>query len=281
MSLSTLSRRALFGMAAGGLALAHGLPADARRRRHAAASRQPYAKLGVQLYTVRDAFAADPLGTLQMVRVLGYDQVEMIGLAGRKASEIKGWLDDLGLQAKSGHIGDWYNRAEVSLDELAGIGASYAVMPWMPEEERKDWKGFAAKLNHWGELAHARGLKLAYHNHDFEFHPAPGGGEFYDILLADTDPALVSFELDVYWAAHGGHDPVQMIHQHAERIRMLHLKDKAASGAMTPVGSGTLDFPAILKAGAAAGVEFVFVEHDDAKNPFDSISKSIHYLRAL
>ena len=280
---SPMSRRALFGGAAAGLSLMAGLPAQARvhRAAHSTRGHQPYDKIGVQLYTVRDAFAADPLGTLQMVRVLGYDQVEMIGLAGRKPAEIKGWLDDLGLAAKSGHIGDWYNRAEASLDELAAIGASYAVMPWMPVEERADWKGFAGKLNHWGELARARGLKLAYHNHDFEFHPADGGGEFYDVLLAQTDPALVFFELDIYWAAHGGHDPAAMIRAHGPRIRMLHLKDKRPDGGMAPVGSGTLDFRGILQTAAAAKVDYVFVEHDDAKNPFDSISKSIRYLRQL
>ena len=282
MSLS-LSRRGLLGGAAAASAAlslaAAGAQARNRHHRHAGV-RQPYGQIGVQLYTVRDAFNADPLGTLQMVKVLGYDQVEMIGLAGKTAPQIKAWLDALGLTARSGHIGDWYNRAEASLDELAGIGAAYAVMPWMPVEERTDWPGFAAKLNHWGELARARGLKLAYHNHDFEF-AAGSTPQGYDVLLADTDPALVWFELDVYWAAHGGRDPVTMIHDHADRIRMLHLKDLAKDRAITSVGAGTLDFPKILSAAKASSVDYVFVEDDNAVDPFDSINKSIRYLKSL
>ena len=273
-----LSRRSLFGglAAAGLLATA----AEAKKLSRAVA-RQPYKEIGLQLYTVRDAWKADPLGTLQMVRALGYDSVEMIGLNGLATSQIKGWLDGLGLKARSGHLGDWATRAEAGMDDLVALGASYAVFPWLPEDLRKDWEALGGTLNRLGELAKVRGLKLAYHNHDFEFIATSDGRLPYDIIRESTDPALVGFELDVYWATHGGQDPVAMLNRDPTRFRMLHLKDMAKDRTMAPVGQGIIDFPKVLATAHKNGVEFVFVEHDNPVNPFDSLHQSIGYLRSI
>ena len=274
---SILSRRALFGGATAAALL--GSEALARSRKVAVAH-QPYSQIGVQLYTVRDAYKADPLGTLQMISALGFNEVEMIGLNDHKPAEIKGWLDGLGLKARSGHLGDWTIRAEGGMDDLAALGASYAVIPWLPVEQRTEWEALGAKLNSLGELAKARGLKLAYHNHDFEFLPS-GGKLPYDILRATTDPALVWFELDVYWATHGGQNAVTMMNRDPSRFRLLHLKDMGKDGSMAPVGKGIIDFKSVLAMAHKNGVEFVFVEHDNPANPFDSINQSIKYLRSI
>ncbi len=272
-----LSRRSLFGglAAAGLLATA----ADAKKARVVA--RQPYKPIGVQLYTVRDAWKADPLGTLQIIRALGFDQVELIGLNGLAPAQIKTWLDGLGLTARSGHMGDWTTRAEASMDDLVSLGASYAVVPYLPDDQRKEWEAFGAKLNALGELAKARGLKLAYHNHDFEFIPMADGKLPFDIIRSHTDPSLVWFELDVYWATHGKQDPVAMLNRDPARYRMLHLKDMNTDGSMAPVGKGTIDFRKVLSTAHKNGVEFVFVEHDNPVNPFDSINQSIKYLKSI
>ena len=125
-------------------------------------------------------------------------------------------------------------------------------------------------------------FRVAYHHHDFEFAPDADGTRPFDRLVAGTDPALVSFELDVFWLKRGGEDPLAMIRKMAGRVRLLHLKDYKADGGMDDVGAGTLDFPALLAAGADVGVEHRFVEHDFPPAPYwPSVEASLRYLRGL
>ena len=241
---------------------------------------KPFKKVGVQLYSVRVALQADPLGTLQKVRAIGFDEVETAGLAGKTAKEFRGLLDQVGLKAPSSHIGydDWVNRPEAALDDVAALGGEYAVLAWLAPDLRNGWVARARQLNGFAALAMARGLKFAYHNHNFEFIKSDEGLP-YHLLLENTDPELVAFELDCYWASFMSHDPVEILHEHGARIRMLHLKDKAKDGQIATVGQGVIDFAKVLKAGKAAGVAHVFVEHDNAADPFASITQSLKYLR--
>lgn len=241
----------------------------------------PYKKIGVQLYTVRDAFAGDPEGTLGKVRAIGYDEVEFTNFAGKTPADFKQMVANAGLAGPSGHmsLADLRSRADGLLDDMAAAGATYVVLAWLPEEERKDWAKMGAEMTGYGAKAKARGLKFAYHNHNFEFAPLADGQIPYHQLLASTDPALVCFELDCYWASFAGHDPMEILNEHGDRIRQLHLKDKTASGDMAPVGQGVIDFPAILKKAKAIGVDHVYVEHDNPTDPFASITASYKYLR--
>ncbi len=248
---------------------------------NAAAIKQPYKKIGLQLYTVRDAFKADPVATLQKVKGLGYDYVETISFGGMTPAVFKVKLTEIGLSAPSSHIGlaDWQTRPEAALDDMVALGADYAVLAWMPPEERKDWKALGAKMNKWGALAKARGLGFAYHNHDFEFTKTADGQLPYHLLLENTDPALVNFELDCYWASFAGHDPLHILNEHGDRIRMLHLKDKLADGSMAPVGEGVIDFAAVLAKASALGIKYGFVEHDNPADPWASVATSIKNLK--
>lgn len=241
---------------------------------------KPFKKIGLELYTVRAALQADPSGTLQKVRAIGFDEVETAGLAGKTATEFKALLDQAGLKATASHIGfdDWIKRPEAALDDVATLGVEYAVLAWMAPDQRNGWVARAKQMNGWAAMAKARGLKFAYHNHDFEFAKSDEGMPFH-LLLENTDPALVAFELDCYWASFAGHDPLHVIKEHGDRIRLLHLKDKAKDGKMAPVGQGTIDFAKVLKAGKAVGVTHVFVEHDNPEDPFASITQSLKYLR--
>ncbi len=180
----------------------------------------------------------------------------------------------------SGHIGldDWKTRPEAVLDDMAAAGADYALLAWLPEGERKDWKALAAQMNRWGALAKERDLGFAYHNHNFEFTPSSEGLP-YHLLLDNTDPKLVAFELDCYWASLAGHDPVHVLKEHGDRIRLLHLKDKLANGDMAPVGEGVIDFAAVLAQAKIAGVEYVYVEHDNPVDPWASLTTSLKNLR--
>lgn len=241
---------------------------------------KPFKKIGVQLYTVRDALAADPAGTLKKVRAIGFDEVETAGMAGKTAKEFRALLDGAGLTCASGHVGyaDWFQRPEAALDDMAALGAKYAVLAWLEPDQRKNWVDLGKKMNHWGELCKARGMTMAYHNHDFEFQNTPEGLPMH-LLLEHTDPALVTFELDCYWASVVNHDPVHVLHEHGDRIRLLHVKDKAADGKMTPVGQGTIPWAKVFDAGKTAGVTNIFVEHDNPTDPFASITTSINYLK--
>ncbi len=214
--ISLNRRHFLSGFAAAGIA---GVTASAK----AAAIRQPYETIGVQLYTVRAAFAADPLGTLRRIKALGYGSVESINFGGMTPLAFKGQLADIGLQMPSGHIGldDWKTRPEAVLDDMAAAGADYALLAWLPEGERKDWKALAAQMNRWGALAKERDLGFAYHNHNFEFTPSSEGLP-YHLLLDNTDPKLVAFELDCYWASLAGHDPVHVLKEHGRHFSFFY-----------------------------------------------------------
>lgn len=246
---------------------------------------QPYQKLGVQLYTVRAAFDADPLGTLKKIKDIGFDQVETVSFGGMTAAAFAQALNTVDLEAPSCHIGlgDWQTRAEAALDDVATLGADYAVVPWLPEEQRSKtsdgWKALAAQMNKWAELADERDLGLAYHNHNFEFAALPNGDIPYHLLLDNTDPGLVAFELDCYWCSLAGHDPVEILSEHGDRIRLLHLKDMTAKGDMAPVGEGTIDFPAVLAKAHNIGVEYVYVEHDNPADPWASLATSFKNLK--
>jgi sugar phosphate isomerase/epimerase len=159
----------------------------------------------------------------------------------------------------------------------------YVVSPSVAEDRHRtldDWKRLCATFNAIGAQAQRAGLAFAYHNHDFEF-AAVEGQIPYQLLLANTDPALVGMELDLYWMTHAGHDPVAWFQRYPGRFPLLHLKDATPVGAITDVGSGTIDFKRILGVARGAGVTHGFVEHDDPVDPMRSIERSLVYLKTL
>lgn len=238
--------------------------------------------VGVQLYTLRRPFAADPIGTLERVRAIGYESVEFAAPLSADFAAFGARMGEIGLDCPSAHVGfaDMTGRPDLVLSMAEALGCRYLVLPYVEPQER-DWRNIAAALNTFAERALAAGCRVAYHHHDFEFDGS-GGVRPFDVLLAETDPALVSFELDVYWLKKGGEDPVAAIERLGERVRLLHLKDMAADGAMTDVGDGTLDFPAVVRSANAAGVEHFFVEHDFPPEPYwPSVEASLRYLHAL
>lgn len=244
--------------------------------------------ISVQLYTLRDEIAEDYVGTLRAVAELGYRAVELVTLGDMSAAALRQELDTLGLQASGMHVGipRLEQELEAALDEVVVTGAHYVICPWLPPELRVGADGYrkvAALLTQAGEACQARGLQLCYHHHDFEFADVDDTTGL--ALLADnTDAALVKFELDVYWAAYAGLDPVALLTSLAGRVPLVHLKDMTNDEARTfaEVGSGTLDFPAILAACDDAGVDWLVVEQDRcARPPLESIGMSLAYLQSV
>ena len=168
-------------------------------------------------------------------------------------------------------------------DVAEAIGHRYLVVPSLDPEDRRtldDYRRVAHELNRSGGLARARGLQVGYHNHDFELASIDGLRP-YDVLIAETDPALVCFEMDFYWTTRGGADPLTYFARHPGRFHLCHIKDMDRRGRMVDVGAGRIDFRSILRARDAAGLRHFYVEHDDPADPSASIRASSRFLRSL
>lgn len=246
-------------------------------------------RVGIQLYSVRTEMQRDLPGTLARLSEIGYREVEFAGYFGRVPAEIRQLLERNRLSAPSTHIGydlvkgNW-DRA---LDEAAAMGHQFVTVPWLPENVRgsvDSWRRVADEFSRAGERARSKGLNFAYHNHDFEFKRVEGQVPF-DILLANTDPALVSFEMDIYWVTMAGGDPIAYIRQHPNRFTMFHVKDSAGppNHAQTDVGAGTIDFGAILRLDMELRhtMKHAFVEHDQPPDPWAFAQKSFAFLSRL
>jgi sugar phosphate isomerase/epimerase len=243
--------------------------------------------LAVQLYTLREAVQQDYVGTLRAVAELGYGAVELVTLGSFSAADLRRELDLLGLQVCAMHVqpAQLEQNTSTVLDDLETLGARYAVWPWLPPERRTvaSYREIARSLGQIGRECQARGIQLCYHHHDFELVPTEGTSGF-DILLNEVDPALLHFEIDVYWAAFAGRDPLALLGGLAGRVPLVHLKDMSADSRRTfsEVGQGQLDFPAILKVSDEIGVEWLVVEQDQCERPpLQSVGISLNYLRSL
>lgn len=255
--------------------------------REPASGRRLVGRLGAQLYTVRSAMARDFEGTLARVREIGYADVEFAGYFGRSPRQVRDVLNRVGLAAPAAHVelaaveDDWPR----TLDAAAVLGHEYLVLAWFDPERRRtgdDWRRLASALRRAGAEARAAGLRLAYHNHDYEFAPVDGLIPL-QLLLDGTDPADLAFELDVYWATKAGEDPLDWIARGAGRVELLHLKDSAGppDHVMMDVGAGAVDWSRTIAAARASGARHLFVEHDEPDDPLRSLRASYDYLRRL
>jgi len=243
-------------------------------------------QIALQLYTVRKLAAADLAGSLRAVAAAGYRSVELAGLPETAPGALARLLGEAGLRAIASHEGIQRLREDslAVADRLATVGCPRIIVPWMPEENRRtvdDVRRFAAELGALARFFADRGIRLGYHNHAFEFAPLEGT-TIWDVLLAEL-PAGVEIELDVYWASVGGRDPVGEIRATADRVRLLHMKDRAPGPEPRdiPAGEGILAFRQIVEAGRAAGVEWYVVEQDDAHDPLAEIAVAARYLESL
>lgn len=254
-------------------------------------------EIGLQLYTLRDEFPKDVKGTLEKVAKAGYTTVETYGFSikdqfwGLTPKALKKILDDNGLKAVSGHynLGSFLydgNTAELiaSIEAAKILKSEFLTIPWVDEPFRRnieDYKKIAARVNEATKMCEKEGLKLAYHNHDFEFQKHDGVTGF-EILLEETDKDLVFFELDLYWVIHSGNDPLKLFKENSGRFKMWHVKgkDKINNDLNTEVGSGTIDFKPLFAAAKQSGMIHFFVEQENnfASNSFESIKSSCDFI---
>jgi sugar phosphate isomerase/epimerase len=248
--------------------------------------RMRHDQIALQLYTVRRLAAVDLPGTLRAVAAAGYRAVELAGLPETGPGELARLLDEAGLRAVAAHEGIERMRSEMRavIDHLAEVGCPRVIVPWIPDDDRRtadDVRRYAAELGGYARTFADQGIRLGYHNHAFEFEPLDGT-TVWEVLLTALPPE-VEIELDVYWAAVGGRDPVAEIRAAADRVRLLHMKDRAPGPEPrdAPAGEGTLPFPEIVEAARAAGVEWYIAEQDEPREPLEDIARAFRYLESL
>lgn len=244
-------------------------------------------KIGLQLYTVRQAMEQSVERTLLQVAEIGYKEVEFAGYFNRPPRAIRQLLDRNDLKAPSAHVGldvlrtGWYRR----LNEAAEMGHKWLVVPSLPESERDSLdaiKRTAELLNRAATDAKTYKIRVGFHNHEVEFTEVEGR-RIFDVLLEETDAELVDFEMDLYWITKAGADPFDYFTRFPGRFPLVHVKDSSGAPAhrMTEVGKGAIDFKRLFAARRQAGMKHFFVEHDNPADPMASVGTSFRYLDSL
>jgi sugar phosphate isomerase/epimerase len=255
---------------------------------HAASLNLP---VGLQLYSVRTLLPNDYAGTLKQVAAAGYKEVEAAGFFNMPVEQVKAAMTAAGLRCVSAHYG--LGLLMPHLDEIMpfckslGVGYIVCSSPMHQNPAAKgplsldDWKWSADQFNQIATKVEGAGMRFAYHNHHAEFDVIDGTMP-YDVLLKNTDPAKVNFELDCGWVVIGGQDPVHYLKTYPTRIVMLHVKDfKDKKEPSVELGTGSIDYAPIFAAAAAAGhVRHCFVEQEEFQAPImESLAVDAKYMK--
>jgi sugar phosphate isomerase/epimerase len=260
--------------------------------------------IGLQLYTLRNQIAENQTKTIQAVAAAGYKQVELMDVM--TAPVLVPLAKDNGMSVSSAFI-DWnilgvaqpskeFGSIETCIETAAKHGLKYLVFGYIGKGHREtvdQLKAISERSNNAGELCKKAGLQLCYHHHSFEFEPIAGGKTGMDVFIESFDPKLVPFEIDVFWAAIGGWDPIATLKRLKGRVVQVHLKDlksgtptifdegKVPKDAFQEVGSGVIDMKKVLEVSREIGVAQCHVEQDQSPDPIASVQKSIGHLKTL
>jgi sugar phosphate isomerase/epimerase len=281
--------------------------------------------VGFQVWSIAKFLEQDLDGNLDLISRISYKELELYGpypfssdkdkegwkavtsmlpfsqsgYFGRTAKEFKSLLDSKGLRTPAMHVGldTLRHKLEETAEAAHVLGQQYAGIAALPEEERRtmdDYKRIADDFNSIGEKAKRLDIRFYYHNHGYGLQPVDGVVPF-DIILERTDPALVFFEMDIFWTVAGGADPLKYLDAHPGRFKLMHIKDMkekvkfSGDGGdprqwvelfpyITDAGSGVLDLPAILSSAQRSGLEHFIVENDVITDPKASLEKSYKYV---
>jgi len=265
--------------------------------------------LGLQLYSVRDDMAKDPIGTLKQLSAMGYKYVEHAGYSDRKfygipAKEFKTHLDDLGLIMCSGHVqltmndwdaakGDFTDKWKYTMEDARTAGQRFLINPWMDESLRKDYEGllhFLDLFNKCGAICKKYGLRYGYHNHDFEFKTSFHGKKIFDIIVEKIDPSLVALQLDIGNMYGAGGRGLEILKKYPGRFELMHVKDeiKSDKGEMndgyesTVLGQGILPVKQIIDyARQNGGTSYFIVEQESyqGKTPIECAKDDLKVMK--
>lgn len=242
---------------------------------------------GIQLYTLRDELPKDPKGVLKQVSSFGYKQIESyehkdLGMFfGMKNTEFKSYMDSLGMQIVSSHC-DMNKDFERKADEAAAIGMKYLLCPHLGAQKNLDaYKKFAETFNRCGQICKQRGLRFGYHNHDYSFKLVEGQYP-QDVMMQNTDKQTVEYEMDIYWVVAAGQDPVAWLKKYPGRFTLGHVKD-IKEDKSTTLGTGTINYPEVLKEAKKAGMQYFIVEqeHYEGTTPINAAKEDAEYMKNL
>ena len=252
--------------------------------------------IGLQLYSLRAQFSNNVPATLDLVRSFGLQYVELAGTYSLAPEKFKELLQARGLKAISGHFP--FERYRDDIEGIArdatALALQYVGCAWIPHQDPFDeqsCRAAAAVFNRAGEALAKQGLKFFYHTHGYEFQPH-GNGTLFDLLMAETKPESVRYEMDVFWIIHPGQDPVKLLGKYGQRFELMHVKDMkkgTPTGLFTghsdvtndvALGTGIMDWPAILQAARNAGVKWYFIE-DESPSSVQQIPQSLRFLERV
>ncbi len=263
-------------------------------------------RVGIQTYTIRDAMEEDTRAALRMLKDVGYDFVETNSRDFTRIpmADLVSALKAADLPVAATHVSfdTFMTDPQMLADQANELGAEYAILPWTPDEMRTTagYAQLAERLNTAGGVMNANGLRFAYHNHHFEFWEIDGPRTGMDILLEETDPEKVWFELDLFWAALARQDVPALFRAHSGRFKLCHIKDMKTDklgdfdpegpnalnfdeihkGLMVNVGEGDLPFESWLQMDEVSGIDYLITEHDSPPAPFrDSVGTSLKTVR--
>lgn len=250
-------------------------------------------KFGIQLYTLRAEMPKDPKGILKSLSSFGFKQIEgyegdqgMFWNMGHK--DFKKYLDDLGMKMVSSHC-SIFEDFEAKAEQAAEIGMSYLICPFIgPQKSVEDWKKVTELFNNCGKVCNQYGIRFAYHNHEYTFK-AFSGMIPHDFLMKNTDPELVDHQMDIYWVVTGGADPIDYLKRYPNRFRLCHVKDRMKTAgpdersASCDLGTGSINYPKILRIAKEQGVKFFILEQEryDNSTPLKSAEAGAKYLKKL
>ena len=252
--------------------------------------------VGLQLYSVRALLGKEVTPTLALIHKMQITDVEVGGLYGHIAPSFRAELEKNGLHASG--MGAGFDRFSKDIDgiikDAKALGCEHVMVAWIPhkgEFTADDARAAAEKFNEWGRKCAEAGLRFTFHPHGYEFRPYQDGTVF-DVLIQNTKPEFVDFELDIFWAYHGGADPVALMKKYPTRFTTMHLKDMKKDvrtpkytgqedvESNVPLGTGQLDLPAIFAEAQKIGIKHYYIE-DESSRPVEQIPQSIQYIRSL
>jgi len=252
--------------------------------------------IGLQLYSLRDLFKSDVPGTLEKVKGYGVHDVELASNYGLPAEKFKEMLTANNLNPVSAHYPyeQYRDDPESVAKEANVLGLKYVGCAWIPHEgnfTEKTCREAIAVFNHAGEVLAKHGLRFFYHVHGYEFQPF-GQGTLLDLLITETKPKEVSYQMDIFWIVFPGQDPVKLLEKYGSRWQLMHLKDMKKglqTGSLSggtdvrndvPLGTGQIDLPPLLRAAKKAGVKYYFIEDESPLAPGE-IPDSLRYLETV
>jgi sugar phosphate isomerase/epimerase len=251
--------------------------------------------IGVQAYTYRDSWGNGVVPVLDTIKALGITEIEGPNPKGVTPEEFKKLAAERGISIPS--IGVDYNLLKTNPNDVITLaktfGATYVMVAWIPHGKTftiDDAKKAVEDFNNEGKILKESGITLCYHDHGYEFGPY-GDGTLFDYIVQNTNPEYVSFEMDIMWTFHGGADPAKLLLKYPTRWKLAHLKDikKGVANDLTggtptinnvALGTGQIDYAAVLKAAKKIGIKHYFIE-DESPNHAAQMPVTVAYLRGL